>query len=111
MIVCSGPGKTAKDESLARDEDGGSISRLREALYKTAQGCQLRTTPATATSIFPVRGRSYAQNRRASKGSAGASAMIKQQEEPRDTVSYHQQTGIDDFDIRRGCGDVRSRCR
>ena len=29
--------------------------------------------------------------------------MIKQQEEPRDTVSYHQQTGIDDFDIRRGC--------
>ena len=27
------------------------------------------------------------------------------------SVSHYQQTGIDDFDIRRGCGDVRSRCR
>ena len=27
------------------------------------------------------------------------------------SVSYYQQTGIDDFDIRRGCGVVRSRCR
>ena len=58
-----GPGKTANDESLARDEGGGRTPQLREATYKTVQGCQLHTTPATATNIFPVRGRSYAQNR------------------------------------------------
>ena len=51
--MCAGPHKTANDESLARDEGGGRIPRLREATYKTVQGCLLRTTPATATVSFP----------------------------------------------------------
>ena len=50
--MCDGPRKTANDESLARDEGGGRIPRLREATYKTVQGCLLRTTPATATKFF-----------------------------------------------------------
>ena len=75
--MCDGPRKTANDESLARDEGGGRIPLLREATYKTVQGCLLRTTPATAA-IF--------------------------------SVSYRQQTRIDDFDLRRGCGVMRSRC-
>jgi len=75
--MCDGPRKTADDESLARDEGGGRIPRLREATYKTVQGCLLRTTPATATKF---------------------------------SVSYYQQTRIDDFDLRRGCGVTRSRC-
>ena len=78
MILCDGPRKTADDESLARDEGGGRIPRLREATYKTVQGCLLRTTPATATIFF--------------------------------SVSYYQQTRIDDFDLRRGCGVMRTRC-
>ena len=49
--MCDGPRKTANDESLARDEGGGRIPLLREATYKTVQGCLLRTTPATAN--FP----------------------------------------------------------
>ena len=72
--MCDGPCKTANDESLARDEGGGRTPPLREATYKTVQGCLLRTT------------RKF-------------------------SVSHYQQTGFDDFDIRRGCGDVRSRCR
>ena len=75
--MCNGPCKTATDESLARDEGSRRTPPLREATYKTVQGCLLRTTPATATK-FPV--------------------------------SYHQQTRIDDFDLRRGCGVMRSRC-
>ena len=75
--MCDGPRKTANDESLARDEGGGRIQRLREATYKTVQGCLLRTTPATSTKF---------------------------------SVSYYQQTRIDDFDLRRGCGVMRSRC-
>ena len=46
--MCDGPCKTANDESLARDEGGGRTPALREATYKTVQGCLLRTTPATA---------------------------------------------------------------
>ena len=75
--MCDGPCKTADDESLARDEGGGRNPPLREATYKTVQGCLLRTTPATATKF---------------------------------SVSYHQQTRIDDFDLRRGYGVMRSRC-
>ena len=52
--MCNGPRKTANDESLARDEGGGRIPLLREATYKTVQGCLLRTTPATATNFFSV---------------------------------------------------------
>ena len=76
--MCDGPCKTTNDESLARDEGGGRTPLLREATYKTVQGCPLRTTPATTTKF---------------------------------SMSHYRQTGIDDFDIRRGCGDVRSRCR
>ena len=76
--MCDGPRKTANDESLARDEGGGRTPLLREATYKTVQGCLLRTTPATATNFF--------------------------------SVSYYQQTRNDDFDLRRGCGVMRSRC-
>ena len=50
--MCDGPCKTANDESLARDEGGGRTPLLRDATYKTVQGCLLRTTPATATIIF-----------------------------------------------------------
>ena len=50
--MCDGPRKTANEESLARDEGGGRIPLLREATYKTVQGCLLRTTPATATKFF-----------------------------------------------------------
>ena len=50
--MCDGPCKTADDESLARDEGGGRNQPLREATYKTVQGCLLRTTPATATNFF-----------------------------------------------------------
>ena len=50
--MCDRPCKTANDETLARDEGGGRIPPLREATYKTVQGCLLRTTPATPTIIF-----------------------------------------------------------
>ena len=50
--MCDGPRKTANDEWLSRDEGGGRIPLLREATYKTVQGCLLRTTPATATNFF-----------------------------------------------------------
>ena len=42
--MCDGPRKTANDESLARDEGGGSIPRFREATYKTVQGCLAHDT-------------------------------------------------------------------
>ena len=49
--MCDGPCKTANDESLARNEGGSRTPTLREATYKTVQGCLLRTIPATAN--FP----------------------------------------------------------
>ncbi len=51
MIGGPVPGKSANDESLARDEAGGSNQHLQDAnvTYKTVQGRQLRMTPAMAT--------------------------------------------------------------
>jgi hypothetical protein len=45
--------KSANDESLARDEGGGSNLFMELVTYKTVQGRQLRMTPATATFFFP----------------------------------------------------------
>ena len=50
--MCDGPCKTANEESLARDEGGCCTPQLREVTYKTVHGCQLRTTPVTATNFF-----------------------------------------------------------
>ncbi len=61
------PGKSANDESLARDEGGGSSQHKQDATYKTVQGRELRMTPATAT-IFPVRGCICAQGQASSEG-------------------------------------------
>ena len=85
--------KTANDELLARNEGGGGSPSMRNATYKTVQGCQLRKTPATATTIVPVCGCSCVQNRRAPKGGGmKASTTTKQQEEPQDLMGYNQQT-------------------
>jgi hypothetical protein len=51
VIVRLGQGKTANDESLARDEGNDCSRRFQVAIYKTAQGRQSRT-PATAI-FFP----------------------------------------------------------
>ncbi len=62
MIAGAGYIKSANDESLARDEGGGSNLFMEVATFKTptVQGCLLRMTPATATIFSPVCGCSYA---------------------------------------------------
>ncbi len=52
MIAGTGYIKSANDESLARDEVGGSNLFMEVVTYKTVQGRQLCMTPATAT-FFP----------------------------------------------------------
>ena len=43
--------KSANDESLARDEEGGRNLFMEVATYKTVHGCRLRVTQATATNL------------------------------------------------------------
>ena len=84
MIAGSEPGKTANDESLARDE-GGSRNP------QTEQGRQLRMTPATAT-IFSRLWMQLCSEPPSSKGDTGMSTTSKLQEEPQDSMCYNQQT-------------------
>jgi hypothetical protein len=61
VIAGTGYIKSANDESLARDEDGGRNLFMEAVTYKTVQGRQLRIFDAGDGNIFPVRGCSCAQ--------------------------------------------------
>ncbi len=84
MIAGNGYIKSANDESLARDEGGGSNLFMEVVTYKTVLGRQLRMTPATAT-FSPVSGAAARRDRRAPKGSMHVPTTFKLQE-------YHETT-------------------
>ncbi len=93
MIGGPEQGKSANDESLTRDDGGSGNRHLQDATYKTIQGRQLRTTPATAT-VFFVCGCSCARDHRAPKESTEepTSMTFKLQEHHKTSFVSDQQT-------------------
>ncbi len=85
--------KSANDESLARDEGGGSNLFMEAVTYKTVQGRQLRMTLATVP-ICPVPSVDAAARRdhRALKGSTCEPTTSKLQEYHKTTCVSDQQT-------------------
>ncbi len=102
LIAGTGYIKSTNDESLARDEGGGSNLFMQVATSKTVQECRLRMTPATATFVF----RLWLQlcvEPPSSKGEHGGFYDLQAARPPQDTIRIRPADLIDNDNIRRGC--------
>ena len=102
MIAGTGYIKSANDESLARDEGGGSNLFMEVATYKTVQGRRLRMTPATAKH-YP---RLWMQLCADPPSSEGGHGVVHGDQAARRTTRPHglqPSDLIDNYDIRRVC--------